>query len=57
MRDILTLQSLKKNPESAQETNVTIVERESLERDILTLQSMKENPKNARGTNVTIDER
>ena len=30
LRDILTLQSLKENPYVAQNTNVTIVEKESL---------------------------
>ena len=49
MREILKYQSIKENPKSARDTNVSI--------KILTYQSIKENPKSAPDTNVSINNR
>ena len=45
MREIVTYQSIKENPNSAQDSNVS------------TYQSIKENPKSAQDTNVSINKR
>ena len=58
MRDILTYQSIKENPKSARDTNVSVNKRRILKvHDILTYQSIKENPKSAQDTNVSINKR
>ena len=62
MREIVTYQSVKENPKSARDSNVSIIKRDtnvSINKmhEILTYQSRKGIPKSARDTNVSINKR